>query len=394
MLRQRIVELTAMVERMQQELRAQEMAEQAAAAKAAAAGKPGAGTTEGTASETPASAPATPPDAAKAEAPVAAKAEPAAGAKTPPTAPVNSWWDDNAPLLAVIVGLGLLTAAGLLWKRRRDAAQDEQWRTAEAAPIGAGPRSQSPTSVLRNPSAGITLARPETIAPAVVNDIDMTSTRDAVDALAVSELSHVTEEARVFMALGHNDRAIEVLHDHIRRLPRSTPAAWLMLLDLYHATGKRPEFRKLADDFHANFNVQAPLWEAFATDRSESGGLESFPHVEQQVVELWRKPGCRAYLERLLHDNREGRRNGFPMSTYADILLLLQVLDAPAEVDIDGDLAAAGKFDPKPRATRAPAAAPARARKPMPPEPSVSRPTQQPIRFEIEPPDTGSPKKS
>ena len=94
--------------------------------------------------------------------------------------------------------------------------------------------------------------------------VDMTSTRDAADALAVSELSHVTEEARVFMALGHNDRAIEVLHDHIRRLPRSTPAAWLMLLDLYHATGKRPEFRKLADDFHAQFNVQAPSWEAFA----------------------------------------------------------------------------------------------------------------------------------
>ena len=88
----------------------------------------------------------------------------------------------------------------------------------------------------------------------------------AVDALAVSELSHVTEEARVFMALGHNDRAIEVLHEHIKRLPRSMPAAWLMLLDLYHASGNRPEFRRLAEDFHAHFNVQTPLWEAFASE--------------------------------------------------------------------------------------------------------------------------------
>jgi hypothetical protein len=336
---------------------------------------------------------ATPPDATKAEAAVA-KAESPAAAKPPQIAPVNSWWDDNAPLLAVILGLLLLTTAGLLWKRKRDAAQDEQWRTAEAAPIRVGPRTESPTSVLRNPSAGITLAHPETIAPAAATDIDMTSTRDAADALAVSELSHVTEEARVFMALGHNDRAIEVLHDHIRRLPRATPAAWLMLLDLYHASGKRPEFRKLADDFHAQFNVQAPLWEAFATHRSESGGLEGFPHIEQQVVELWRRPGCRAYLERLLHDNREGRRTGFPLSTYADILLLLQVLDVPADVDIDGDLAAAGKFDPKPQATRSAAAAPARPRKPMPPEPSASRPTQQAIRFELEPPNTRAPKKS
>jgi len=379
-LRQRIVELTAMVERMQQELRAQEAAEKAAPD----AGKSGTSTTDVPA--TPAAAVATPPDATKAESPAATK--------PPPAAPVNSWWDDNAPLLAVILGLLLLTTAGLLWKRKRDAAQDEQWRTAEAAPIRVGPRTESPTSVLRNPSAGITLAHPETIAPAAATDIDMTSTRDAADALAVSELSHVTEEARVFMALGHNDRAIEVLHDHIRRLPRATPAAWLMLLDLYHASGKRPEFRKLADDFHAQFNVQAPLWEAFATHRSESGGLEGFPHIEQQVVELWRKPGCRAYLERLLHDNREGRRTGFPLSTYADILLLLQVLDVPADVDIDGDLAAAGKFDPKPQAHRSAAAAPARPRKPMPPEPSVSRPTQQPIRFELEPPNTRTPKKS
>ena len=227
--------------------------------------------------------------------------------------------------------------------------------------------------MLRNPSAGLALARPEhDRAGRRQGRRQRIPTRDAVDALAVSELSHVTEEARVFMALGHNDRAIEVLHDHIRRLPRSMPAAWLMLLDLYHATGKRPEFRKLAEDFHAHFNVQAPLWEAFAADEvRRPAASKAFPHIEQQVVELWRKPGCRAYLERLLYDNREGRRNGFPLSTYADILLLLQVLDAPAEVDIDGDLAAAGKLDAEAAgdSRRRRGAAPSRARRPMPPEP-------------------------
>ena len=222
--------------------------------------------------------------------------------------------------------------------------------------------------------------------------------RESVDALAVSELSHVTEEARVFRALGHNERAIEVLHEHIRRSPRSMPAAWLMLLDLYHATENRSDFRDLADEFHTHFNVEAPPWEAFGSDEAiVTGGIESFPHVEQQVVALWRKPGCRAYLERLLHDNREGRRNGFPLQAYADILLLLQVLDAPVDVDIDGDLAAAGKLDTKPKAApaRATAAATtsARARKPMPPDPG-SHTTQQPIRFEIEPRDAGPKTKS
>ena len=214
----------------------------------------------------------------------------------------------------------------------------------------------------------------------------------AVDALAVSELSHVTEEARVFMALGHNDRAIEVLREHIRRLPRSMPAAWLMLLDLYHATGNRPEFRRLAEDFHVHFNVRTPLWEAFASEEQRISGLDGFPHVEAHLVELWRKPGCRAYLERLLYDNREGRRNGFPLSAYADILLLLQVLDAPEDVDIDRDLATVGKLGPTPAAPSTPGvrpaatAAPARTRRPMPPDPAASRPVQQPIRFDIEPP--------
>ena len=221
----------------------------------------------------------------------------------------------------------------------------------------------------------------------------------AVDALAVSELSHVTEEARVFTALGHNDRAIEVLREHIRRLPRSMPAAWLMLLDLYHATGNRPEFRRLADDFHAHFNVRTPLWEAFASDEPGNGGLDGFPHIEAQMVELWRKPGCRAYLERLLCDNREGRRSGFPLSAYADILMLVQVLDAPEDVDIDRDLAGVGKLGPTPASSSIPGvrpaatAAPVRTRRPMPPDPAASRPVQQPIRFDIEPPDTrGKPK--
>ena len=111
--------------------------------------------------------------------------------------------------------------------------------------------------------------------------------------------------------------------------------------------------------------------------------LRRIPGLERQLVALWRQPGCRPYLEGLLYDNREGRRNGFPLATYSDILLLLQVLDAPPEVDIDEDLVAAGKLEGRPKAKTAAAES---ARKPMPPDPSAP-PAQQPIRFEIEPPD-------
>jgi hypothetical protein len=354
-LRQRIVELTATVERMQQEVQAQEAAQRAA-------------------------------DAAK---------------KAPPPAPEPDWWEANASMLATIVGLPFLIAAGLLWKRRRDAARDDPWRPT-SAPARRAPRAPSTTQapVLRNAPAGLAKADPEISAPAPEASPGRTPPGTiAGDALAVSELSQVTEEARVYVALGHHDRAIEVLQEHIRQLPRSMPAAWLMLLDLYHATGSRQEFRRLAEEFHLHFNVQTPLWEGFDFDESGSGGLDAFPHIVKQVVALWRRPGCRAYLERLLADNRDGRRTGFPVSTYADILMLLQILDAPEPVDIDRDLVGDGKLDLAPRAPATPSSLRARAatpaepmkvRKPMPPDPAASaRPMQQPIKFEIDPDAVG-----
>ena len=358
-LQQRIVELTAMVERMQQEVSAQEMAQRAA------------------------------DEAAKAPPPPS----------PPPPAPDPDWWDANASLLAAIVGLGLLIAAGLLWKRRQGAARDDNWRSTRApAPRAERAPGSRPAPLLRNAPAGLPKPDVENVAPALEIKLEaVTPVSDAPTALAVSELSQVTEEARVYVALGHHDRAIEVLHGHIRQFPRSMPAAWLMLLDLYHTGGRRQEFGRLAEEFHLHFNVQAPLWEGFVPNAPGSGGLDLFPRIVKQVAELWRSPECRVYLERLLYDNREGRRIGFPLSTYADILLLLQILDAPAAIDLDLDLAEVEKPDLAPHAPDTPSplpsqpraamsAEPSRVRKPMPPDPSATaRAVQQPIKFELDP---------
>jgi pilus assembly protein FimV len=349
-LRQRIVELTAMVERMQAEVRAQEVAQR--------------------------------------------EAEEAA--KAPPPAPEPDWWEANALLLAVIVGVPLVIAAVLLWRRRRDATTDVPRRLARTSAPRAPGAPEAPAPVLRNAPAGLLNPGPEAApVPTAIKLEKVKAHRPATSELAVSELSQVTEEARVYIALGHPDRAIEVLHEHIRHLPRSLPAAWLMLLDLYYAGGRRQDFRRLAEEFHLRFNVQTPSWEGFAPGDPENGGLELYPHIIRQVTELWRKPECHAYLERLLYDNREGRRTGFPLAAYADILLLLQMLEASMAVDIDSELVQDGRLDRAPGAPEAPpaptprtqatAAAP-RARKPMPPDPAAAaRPVQQPIRFELDP---------
>jgi len=375
-LRQRIVELSAMIEKMQQEVLANEMAQRPS----------------DEASNTAPVAPV-PAEPAKA-APVASASEEATGA--PPTPSVPDWWRGNGPLVAAIIGLPLLLAAGLLWKRGRDVVvRIPDGRTAGTVATRLETTSVAPPAPpMRNPPAGVANPAAEIeIAPLRTKKSPRRApaSGDAANALAVSELLHVTEEARVYVALGHPERAIAVLGDHVRQLPHPMPAAWLMLLDLYHTSGLRQEFRQLAEDFHVHCNVQTPIWEGFGSTELDDGGIETFPHILRQVVDLWRKPDGREYLERLLHDNREGRRTGFPLAAYSDILMLLQILDAPAAVDIDSDLAVEGKLGPLPQRVAMAAAAARQGSSPQSsdtaraPDPSrPGRPAQRPIEFELD----------
>ena len=316
-LQRRIVELTAMVEQMQEQLRVTEAAQRVAE------------------------------EAAKAPTPSPAPAPLKAGA----------WSDQNWPLLGAVAGLPLLVALGILWRRRSQREPVAEWPTtqitaippaAPASPSEAGLRATVAETGLQNTAAG--MAEP-TIVPAIAPPPPKRAPkrapviRDSASALAVSELSHVTEEARVYVTLGRPERAIDVLSEHIRQAPRSMPAAWLMLLDLYHANDRREDFRRLAEEFHVHCNVQAPLWESFGSSEYQEGGLETFPHIHREVARLWRQPGCHEYLEKLLYDNRDGRRMGFPLTAYSEILLLLQILDPPPPIDIDSDLVKSGKLE-------------------------------------------------
>ena len=132
-LQQRIVELTAMVDRMQQEVQAGERAQRAAEAAARHAAE----------------------EAAK------QAAQASLGSK------LVRWLEANGYLLAAIVGLPLLIAAGLLWKRRRDAARSADRLAARRATGGASPNVEGrPVPMLRNPPAGVLRPDAETAARA------------------------------------------------------------------------------------------------------------------------------------------------------------------------------------------------------------------------------------
>jgi hypothetical protein len=140
------------------------------------------------------------------------------------------------------------------------------------------------------------------------------------------EPPHGTAEARAYLALHHVDLAIGVLREHVDREPRAMPVAWLMLLDLYRTHGREQAFRELAARFHERFNAQTPEWGDYPPDVSEPG-LEAFPRLIKEISLCWGTHECRRLLDRLLHDNRNGRRRGFTLNAYNDLLALRRLSD-------------------------------------------------------------------
>ena len=88
--------------------------------------------------------------------------------------------------------------------------------------------------------------------------------------------------------------------------------------------GLQHEFAATAEKLRRYFNIQAAEWGTPAA--SEVPTLENFSRVAEHVQKIWTQPEeCISYLRRLLEDNREGARAGFPQSVAEEILLLVEL---------------------------------------------------------------------
>ena len=280
-------------------------------------------------------------------------------AKNSPEAAMRRWLNDGWPFVAAIVALAALMAAFLAWRRRRATAEHREWLREAVRPD----RSMPPRTDLR-----------AAVAPPATTTRPGPDSRTPGTAVAVSELSHVTEEAGVYLAFNRVDRAIEVLEQHIRVAPGTLPAAWMMLLDLYRRQGRERDFRELAQQFHQRFNAQMPEWSTFPGHADGDDGIESFPHIVRQLTAAWGAPECRELLDRLLHDNRDGRRTGFSLTAYEDILFLRQLAEV---LQAEPAPAMPARRAMRPPATPvAPAAAPATA--------APAAPTRKPPTLDLE----------
>ncbi len=144
------------------------------------------------------------------------------------------------------------------------------------------------------------------------------------NSVKVEEISDVTQEAEFWISMNDPQRAIEILAAQEEIEHPESPLPWLFLLDLYRTVNDQQKYDRLRDRFIAFFNANIP---EFGADLSAipSRQLEDFPHLMQKICDAWNKTGIIPYLESLLVDDREGKRAGFDLPVYRDILMLLGI---------------------------------------------------------------------
>ena len=129
------------------------------------------------------------------------------------------------------------------------------------------------------------------------------------------------------MSFGRVQGAAETLAEFVRSNPREAVAPWLKLLEVYRAAGLRAEFETIAGELNKTFNVITVGWSNYESLRDARASLEDLPHISETIQKSWGTSVCQRYLQHLLHDNRDGTRQGFPISTVDEILTLSAILE-------------------------------------------------------------------
>jgi len=214
---------------------------------------------------------------------------------------------------------------GTLWWRSRQSADDGFEPHAEPSPEA--PETEIPQSV---PAVEPTLAqqvptqRVELAAPL---ELELEQPAEQESKIAVAEHDSALELAEIMLSFGRVQGAAQTLTDYIHSNPKQAIRPWLRLLEIYHGAGMQKEFDAVMEQFHQNFNVQSVSWSDYGRELSRTS-IEGMPHLIQEVVASWPSRGCLELLQNYLLDNREGTRNGFPLSIADDIATLVGILES------------------------------------------------------------------
>jgi len=138
------------------------------------------------------------------------------------------------------------------------------------------------------------------------------------------EILDEIQQAEFWMEMQQPERAIEILESNWGMERPSSPLPWLYLFDLYRTVGDEKKYLELTERFEQIFNGKVIPWgDGKAVEHSRS--LEEFPFLLAKICEMWPSEELVPYLENLLIDDRDGRRQGFDLAAYRDILFLTNI---------------------------------------------------------------------
>lgn len=243
----------------------------------------------------------------------------------PPPAASGNWLE--VLLSALAGGLVAVGLAHFLGRRHERRAEDQvplaiavPARPAAPAP-GPAPRVEPVAS----PAGTTTGAAPVDLhldgfsrPPGDLKAVDVRYNQDE-SAIALAE---------IMLSFGRLEGATETLARHVEESASDNPRPWLMLLDLYRRGGLRADYTKLTPALRNKFNLQVPAWQDLETPVSGLKSLEDYEHVITLLTATWGTQNCLNYLYRLVHDNREGQRIGFPLEVVEEIVLLMLILES------------------------------------------------------------------
>ncbi len=138
------------------------------------------------------------------------------------------------------------------------------------------------------------------------------------------EILDEIQQAEFWMDMQQPQRAIEILESNWGSERPSSPLPWLYLFDLYRMVDDKDKYAELTERFEHIFNGKVIPWEDRESLQHQRS-LEDFPVLLKKITQLWTTPEIVPFMENLLIDDRDGRRQGFDLTAYRDILFLANI---------------------------------------------------------------------
>lgn len=189
------------------------------------------------------------------------------------------------------------------------------------------PSAPAPLSAGEGPPTNVgldSLIAPPTVAAPMAVTIPPAPARadESNRAVSVDEQIDLEQQADFFIALGHDESAIDLLMAHLRSTGGGTPLPFLKLLEIHRRRNDREAYERTRVRFNQRFNSVAPDW---TSDPGVGRALEDYPLVVGRIQHAWPRPlDAMAELEALLFRRGAGSEM-FDLPAYQEVLFLYQL---------------------------------------------------------------------